>query len=119
MRFSPSGMSLQLRRGFSTKHCITNYYRCHEFLINPNFIRHLSNLSKALDNKLVARAYRTFDDEEDSIEDDLDLLTVLVIESASEHRHWFRKKYRSGRKKAVVFTDDLQQLQLNSEHQYR
>jgi hypothetical protein len=64
----------------------------------------------------VARAYRTFDDE-DSIEDDFDLLTALVIESASEQRHLFRKKYRSGRKKGVAFTDDLQQLQLNFEHQ--
>jgi hypothetical protein len=39
-----------------------------------------------LDNTLVARVYRSFDDEEDSIEDDLDLLTTQVIESASEQR---------------------------------
>jgi hypothetical protein len=78
------------------------------------FVRHLS---KVLENRLVARAYRTIDDDEDSIEDDIDIMTMSVIESASEQRYLFRNKYKSGRLKSVVFTDDLQQLQFDSAHQ--
>jgi len=54
----------------------------------------------------------------ESIEDDIDILTMSVIESASEQRYVSRKEYRSGRMKSVVFMDDLQQLQVNSDKFY-
>jgi hypothetical protein len=67
-------------------------------------------LQLELQTRLIARVDRSLNDDEDdssSEEDDIDLLGLMALEASFDQRYLFRSKYRSGRKKDVVFHDDL------------